>query len=198
AGDSPAGGIFAGSLAAASAILLESLFSFALHVMPSALLLGCCLGLATGTTRRMAAGAAPMGLAAGRAFSRFTAIAACAAVGFAGWRGTQALQQVWPVERKKFTQLENIESRLAAANERWPSHELALRRASIFQAAASAAGGEERTALLERAVESYFVAHALQPFLPVTAVTRANALSAVGRLDESEEWFARAADLRGG
>ncbi len=195
---SPAGGVFVGAVAGASAILTESFFSFALHLLPSALLLGCCLGLAAGTTRVLAGDAAATWARAGRGISRFAAVGVGVAVAFAGWRGTRALRALWPVETGRFAALENVGPQLAEANAAWPSHMLALRRAGLSQEAASRVEGDEKAALLEQAVEGYLQAFELHPHLPATAVNLANALSIAGRWDESEEWFARAADMQGG
>jgi len=194
----PLAGIFVGSLAAASAMLLETFFSFSFHLLPSALLLGCCLGLAAGSARHRHQTIASGWTAGARHGGRLLALAGVALLGFTGFRATSALREVWAMETRGAEAVVDVPDRLLRAAEAWPSHQFTLHRASWLQKEATSGDGEADPEVLADAIAAYRMAHALHPYSPVIAINLANALSMAGGWEEADEWFQLTRKLQGG
>jgi len=194
----PLAGIFVGSLAAAAAMLFETFFSFAFHLLPSALLLGCCLGLAAGTARRRHLNTASGWTAGARWGGRLLALGGVALLGFTGFRASSALREVWALETRGTQAAVDLPDHFLRAGEAWPSHQFALHRATWYQQQATSGDGEPDPEMLAEAISAYREADALHPFSPVIAINLANALSMAGSWDEADEWFLRTRKLQGG
>jgi hypothetical protein len=190
-------GAMVGAMAAVSAMLLESMFSFAFHFLPVALFLGCCLGILAGGTRmRVESSRAFAG--AGRIGGRLAAVVGLVMAGTVGMRTTKALAVLWPIESEGVAAVGDAASRMAAAEAIWPSHELALRRGTIWQARATADATRIDAEALDEAVAAYSEAHRLHPYNPAITINLANILSLATRWEESERWFQKTHELQGG
>jgi len=178
-------------------MLLESMFSFAFHFLPVALFLGCCLGILAGGTRmRVESSRAFAG--AGRIGGRLAAVVGLVMAGTVGMRTTKALAVLWPIESEGVAAVGDAASRMAAAEAIWPSHELALRRGTIWQARATADATRIDAEALDEAVAAYSEAHRLHPYNPAITINLANILSLATRWEESERWFQKTHELQGG
>lgn len=190
-------GVFVGALAGASAMMLESMFSFAFHFLPIALLLGVFLGFLAGGTR-LRAEAARAGSGAARIAGRLVAVVGLVLAGAVGLRASQTLAQLWPIETAGVAAVPDAALRYAEAEARWPSHELALRRGMLWQTRATADPAVLDLEALAEAIAAYSEANEHHPYHPTITINLANVLSLAGRWDESEQWFLRTQELQGG
>jgi O-antigen ligase len=195
---SPLAGIFVGSIAALSAMLLESFLSFAFHLLPSALLLGCCLGFAAGSTRQRHQSMGSGWVTEARAGARALAIVGSVLVGFTGYRASTALREIWPIETRGIENTGGIPERLTRAREAWPSHQFDLQRAAWHQRESIQENREADPEQLAFAISAYRDAFALYPYSAAIAINLANTLSLAGQWEEADQWFVRTTKLQGG
>lgn len=190
------GGWRMGALAAVAGMLAQSNFSFVFHLLPSIILLGCCLGLACrgpvggdGEKRRMW-GMLGMGL---------MAVMVIAGGLPAGVLGTRVCLVVWPVAYGKMAKRhEEGVGRFRSAAGIWPQYDLYLRLGRSCQMLAwdgSDPDGGGR--LLEDALDSYTRAHRANPYEPAPAVLCADLASRLGQDERAEASYDLAVRLQG-
>jgi hypothetical protein len=189
----------AGGLAGLLGILAQSNFSFVLHVVPGALLLGLCLGRAVHTGGW---GKAPVAKPRwAPAVATLAGVAVIAGLLPLGWRGARvtAVRMADGFGRVREVAPEVRLNALTAAIGIWPLQEFFMARGLVLQeiAAGGVQDGSARD-LLERAIADYTAAARLNPFDPRPVVNRANLLGIQGKDAEAEQAFELAIRLQGG
>ncbi len=188
-----------GGLAGLAGMLIESNFSFVFHLVPGVFLLGMCLGGVAqpgGMGRKVVANV------------QGPAIFACAVALFAavwllpmGWMGARVTALRRGELRVKRSEVAP-EAKIAALNEAlklWPTAAFFQERGeALQQLAAQAPVGSVDLAMVASAVDDYWMASALNPYVPGPVVNRANLLGLLGKDAEALEQFGLAIKLEGG
>ncbi|MBN8458973.1 MAG: O-antigen ligase family protein [Verrucomicrobia bacterium] len=190
------GGWRVGGLAAAAGMLAQSNFSFLFHLMPSMMLLGCCVGFAChqggsgGTGGRRIFGTVGMGLLG-------SLVIAAGLPG--GVLGTRVCRVVWPVAYGEMAKrYEEGVVRFRAACEIWPQYDLHVWLGKTCQLLAFETSDSERGRdLMKEARGSYDKAYRANPYEPAPVLINASLSSLLGDDERAEREFDLGIRLQG-
>ena len=190
------GGWRVGGLAAAAGMLAQSNFSFLFHLMPSMILLGCCLGCACNQVGGEIALGRRIPAKVGMVLLGVLVIAAGLP---AGVLGTRVCMVVWPVAYGEMAkQHEEGVVRFRAACEIWPQYDLHMWLGTKRQMLAFEKSDPEcRGKLMTEARGSYEKAHRANPYEPAPVLINASLSSLLGDYERAERDFDLAIQLQG-
>ncbi|WP_367875273.1 O-antigen ligase family protein [Luteolibacter sp. Populi] len=193
--------LMCGGLAAMAGTLVHSNFSFVTHTIPGAIYLGLAIGFAL--PRRAGEGYEWFSFRA-TSLAAVLLLPLVALSGYAGYRGSMAYRELWPVMYGK-ERLRRFAPGLAAermrnALEVWPGSELSGGAGHLAREAALRKGlpADESKDWFSRAADLYADACQRNPFDPEWPLNRANVLSSLGRNNEADRAYEDAIRLQGG